>query len=367
MPENELIELCRRYTGESWAGAKARIQRQAPDSPMIPSAEGDQAFLESQILRALLEYPTTYTTRPLRVARVVPGERRTLIRFAPDADPDGLAELIAWGLFSSGDADSLRGICGLRIRREGHGRIDVGLYGTQAAVRLEGVPERAWEQAEAMRLRTAAQHGEASPCRHRGLTTVETAFMREHGWFEEAWRETASLGSALLRRLVMFRTGADWLDMAAFTKHSDTYGFRLHVARTRWTDHDVIVAHLTDPVFGIALREDMRACTCAYGSGGCRLWFDAPAGFGGRLDLQLIPVEKECQIAEYNQALTYAGSPRVEIAQVTGNPPGTTAPCADGCHRRHGIVDFLDRRAARRRSEQARPTSVRPQADRKYP
>ncbi|MEI5137028.1 hypothetical protein RB199_38605 [Streptomyces libani] len=59
--------------------------------------------------------------------RVIPYETRPVIRFAADADPDRLADLIAWGLFSTDGKDDLRGIRGLRVIGAGHGRIDVGL------------------------------------------------------------------------------------------------------------------------------------------------------------------------------------------------------------------------------------------------
>ncbi|MFD4322557.1 hypothetical protein [Streptomyces sp. NPDC058548] len=350
MPKSDVIDLCRRYTGETWAGAKERIEGLPKGSPLIPSARGDQAFLEGQVLRALLEYPTTYSTRPLRILRVIPDERRPVIRFAADSDPDGLAELIAWGLFSSGGMDDLRGISGLRLLDAGHGRLDLGLHGTTASLRLEGVPDRAWVQAEEIRYLTAADHGEQSPCRHRGLTTGERAFACEHSWLEEAWRETAALGSAVLRRLLMFRSGADWLDMAGYTKHTNTYGFRLTFARDRWTDHDVLIKHLTHPLCGIALKEDMRTCTCAYGERGCRIWFDGPERTPGQLDLQMVDAGPACEIAEYNQALAFTGSPTAEITQVTGNRPGMTADCAPDCHRHHDTVAHLRRVAESRRT-----------------
>ncbi|MEW2626221.1 hypothetical protein [Streptomyces sp. NPDC048106] len=351
MPKSDVIDLCRRYTGETWAGAKERIDRLPQGSPLIPSAQGAQAFLEGQVLRALLEYPTTYTTRPLRIVRVIPDERRPVIRFAADSDPDGLAELIAWGLFSSGGEDDLRGISGLRLLGAGHGRLDVGLHGTTASLRLEGVPDRAWNRAEEIRHLTAAEHGESSPFRYPGLTPGERVFAHKHRWFEEAGRETATLGSALLRRLPMFRSAANWLDMAGCTKHTDTYGFRLTFARARWTDHDVIIEHLTHPLCGIAVKEDMRTCTCAYGQRGCRIWFDGPEGAPGRLDLQTTDVGDDCEIAEYNQALAFTGSPSDEITQVTGNLPGMTAECTPNCHRRHDTVAHLRRVAARRQEE----------------
>ncbi|MBO3676888.1 hypothetical protein [Streptomyces sp. NEAU-YJ-81] len=154
-----------------------------------------------------------------------------------------------------------------------------------------------------------------------------------------------------MRRLLIFRSGADWLDMAGFTKHANTYGIRLTFAGARWTDHDVLIGHLTHPICGIALKEDMRTCTCPYGERACRLWFDGPEQTHGRLDLQMHEAGADCEIAEYNQALTFTGSPSDEITHVTGNPPGMTAECAPNCHRRHGTLAHLQRVAETRREE----------------
>ncbi|MGY5133007.1 hypothetical protein ACWGJW_11455 [Streptomyces nigrescens] len=85
--------------------------------------------------------------------RVIPYETRPVIRFAADADPDRLADLIAWGLFSAGGKDDLRGIRGLLVIDAGHGRIDVGLLGSDARLRMEGLPEAAWRDAEVRRHR----------------------------------------------------------------------------------------------------------------------------------------------------------------------------------------------------------------------
>ncbi|MFE4613232.1 hypothetical protein ACFRK5_33565 [Streptomyces niveus] len=351
------IDLCRRYTGETWAGAKERLDRLPQGSPLIPAAQGDQAFLEAEVLRALLEFPTAYTTRPLRVLRVVPSPTRPVVRFAADSDPDGLADLIAWGLFSTGGKDDLRGIRGLRVTAAGHGRIDVGLLGSDARLRLEGIPEAAWRGAEQHRHRQAQKIGTVAPFQQTGPTPGEHAFAREHRWFDEAWKEVSALGSALLRRLLIFRSGADWLDMAGFTKHTTTYGFRLTCAESCWTPHDTLIGHLTHPVCGIALKEDMRTCTCGFGERGCRIWFDGPEQAAGRLDLQFLNVERGCEIADYNQALTYMGSPSGEIVRVTGWPPGEAVECSSGCRGGHDKVAFLRRMAEVRSKErgQRRP------------
>jgi hypothetical protein len=350
VPVNDVIDLCRRYTGETWAGAKERLTRLPEGSPLVPSADGDQAFLESELLRSLLEFPTTYTTRPLRILRVIPYTHRPVIRFAADADPDGLTDLISWGLFSTGGEDDLKGICGLRVISARYGRIDVGLVGTNAQVRLEGIPERSWRQAAEVRRRHAAQHGQPSPLHHQGLTPNEHAFMRAHASYAQGWRKPAALGSGLLRRLLVFRSRADWLDMAGFTKH-DTFGFRLTYAKQHLSNHDRLIADLTHPECGLELTEDMRACSCAHGQTGCRIWFDDAGPSNGRLDLQVHIEDAACGIAEFNQALTFTGSPTTEIMKVTGFPPDTTVPCEPGCHHRHGTLDHL-RRMARARQEE---------------
>ncbi|MFE2941861.1 hypothetical protein ACFXKG_22820 [Streptomyces sp. NPDC059255] len=346
---DDAVALCRRFTGETQAGARARIRVLPSGSPLIPSAHGDQAFLESELLRALLEHPTTYTTRPLRIERVVPYPVRPVIRFAADADADGLTDLISWGLFPTGGEHDLKGVKGLRIKA-GHGRIDVGLLGTNASVRLEGVPERSWREAESVRARMAADWKEPVPFRHPVLTPSEMAFTRAHGWFEGGWGEVASLGSALLRRIHIFRSGAAWLDLAAFTKHTTTFGFRLTFAASLGLSHDTFIEQLTHPLCGIGLKEDMRTCGCPYGGDGCRLWFDASGPTSGRLDLQFLTA-RGCDIADYNAALTHSGSPASEIRRYTGRPPGTGTECAaSGCPY-HGRLEHLHRVAELRRQQ----------------
>ncbi|MER5769262.1 hypothetical protein [Streptomyces sp. NPDC001985] len=352
MFHDHAVDLCRRYTGEASSGVKERIRTLPPGSPLIPRALGDQEFLEAQVLRALLEYPTTYTTRPLRIEQVIPRETGTVVRFAADSDADGLTELIAWGLFPTGGEHDLRGICGLRVLHAKHNRIDVGLLGTTATIRLAGIPEKAWKAAVELRHRQQARA--SVPFRSRELTPGEAVFTRAHAWSDEAWREAAALGSALLRRLMIFRAGADWLDMAGFTKHNDTYGFTLTFAKPHWTPHDELIQHLTHPEFGIALSEDMRTCSCNYGARGCRIWFDGQGHGTGRLDLQLLEADTPCEIAEYNQALTFTGSPRQEIRRTTGNFPGVAADCAQHCHSRHGTVAHLQRMREARSKDRER-------------
>lgn len=342
--DDDAVDLCRRYTGESWSGAKERIGRLPHGAALIPAAAEDQAFLDAQVLRALLEYPTTYTTRPLRILSVIPQTTRTVVRFAADSDPDGLADLIAWGLFSTAGEDYLHGVSGLRIIEAGHGRLDASLLGTEARIRLEGIPDRAWADAAVRRHRAAAQAGDTVPFQHPELTPGELAFTHRHAWHGEAWRETSALGSALLRRLLIFRSAADWLDMAGYTKRANTHSLVLTFAESRWPDHDTLIEHLTHPVCGIAFTEHMRTCTCAMGRHECRIWLAGPENAPGLLDLRFHSVQQACEVAEYSQELAYAGSPAAEIARVTGYPPGATARCSSPCRRCHGTITSIKRR-----------------------
>lgn len=88
-------------------------------------------------------------------------------------------------------------------------------------------------------------------------------------------------------------------------------------------------------------------------SAGLQDWFDGPEHAPGGLDLQLVTDQGDCEIAEYNQALTYAGSPSAEILWVTGCPQGLRWCVHPGCHGRHGKVAFLRRMAEGRRKEHA--------------
>ncbi|QIY99206.2 hypothetical protein HEP87_41300 [Streptomyces sp. S1D4-11] len=217
-------------------------------------------------------------------------------------------------------------------------------------MRLEGIPERSRREAESVRARMAAKWKETVPFRHPELTPAELAFTDAHGWFADGWRKAASLGSALLRRIHIFRSGTTWLDLAAFTKHTTTFGFRLTFAESHRIPHDAFIEQLTHPVCGIALEEDMRTCGCPYGGGGCRIWFDACGLASGRLDLQFLTA-KGCEVAEYNAALAVSGSPAPEILRHTDQPPGASWECDASCGRHHGKLQYLRRVAASRREE----------------
>ncbi|TMU98195.1 MULTISPECIES: hypothetical protein [unclassified Streptomyces] len=110
--------------------------------------------------------------------------------------------------------------------------------------------------------------------------------------------------------------------MAGFTKYTDTFGFRLTFAESCWTDHDLLIEHLTHPRCGIALKERMSTCTCSMGERGCRLWFDGPEQIPGRLDLQMHEDDADCEIAEYNQALTFTGQPERKDHTSNRQPAG---------------------------------------------
>ncbi|GAA3135012.1 hypothetical protein GCM10010449_64560 [Streptomyces rectiviolaceus] len=77
---------------------------------MLPQSAATRRSWEGELLRALLEHPTTYTTLPLRVERVVPYVERPVIRFTEDADANGLTDLISWGVFPTGGEHDLEGV-----------------------------------------------------------------------------------------------------------------------------------------------------------------------------------------------------------------------------------------------------------------
>jgi hypothetical protein len=66
----------------------------------------------------------------------------------------------------------------------------------------------------------------------------------------------------------------------------------------------------------------MRTCTCAFGERSCRIWFDGPEHGAGRLDLRLVTDQGDCEIAEYNHALTYAAAQMRRTCGSPGAPQG---------------------------------------------
>ncbi|GLW74955.1 hypothetical protein Kpho02_72520 [Kitasatospora phosalacinea] len=347
---DDAAELRRRYTGESRCGAKAELRRLPAGDPLIPRSSGDQEFLEAEVLRGLLEYPSTYTTRPFRVLWVIPRPTGMTIRFAADADADGLTDFVAWGLFPAGGEDDMRGIPGLRLVNAGHNRMDVGLLGTRARIRLEGVPSTSWREVEAVRQRAAGDAGETAPFRHPELTLSEKAFTQRHSWLVEARRGTAALGSALLRRLGLFRTAADWHDMAGYTKYSDTFAFRMTFTKEMLTSHAEFLRQLTQPDCGIPIVQRMAACSCATGGTDCRLYLTCQPPYEGRVELQFA-TSWECSASEIAEVLRYAGSPESDIARYVPLRPGLACRHDRAIHGR--TLQFLQGLAGSRRAQRA--------------
>ncbi|WP_034087926.1 hypothetical protein [Streptacidiphilus albus] len=349
MSFQDVVELRRRYTGETAAGAAQEIRRLARTSAIIPAAEGIQQRLESEVMRCLLDYPSTYTTRPLRVERVVPRPDTLIVRFAADNDPDGLTDQLAWGLFPTGGRDDMRGVPGLRLQTAAHDRLDVMLLGTSARIRLEGVPTRSWREIERVRSARARASNEPLAMRHPTLTPNESAYLNEHAKYISHGHSAAPLGSALLRRLMIFRSAAHWHDMAGYHKHSTTFAFRMTFTRASIEPHQALLQALSDPRCGIPLTLRTDACHCQWGYDECRLYLEADGCGDGRVELQFHTIS-DCHIPAAVEVLRFSGSPCAHIVQYLP-PPTTASRCDHPADYHGGTIRFLQKLARGRRVE----------------
>lgn len=109
----------------------------------IPQPAATRRAWESELLRALLEYPTACTTRPLCIERVVFYAVRPVIRFAEDADANRLSNLTSWGLFPTGGEHDRNGVKGLRILDAKPCRLDIGRLGTSLGAGRDASPPAA--------------------------------------------------------------------------------------------------------------------------------------------------------------------------------------------------------------------------------
>ncbi|MYW05623.1 hypothetical protein [Streptomyces sp. SID3343] len=227
-------------------------------------------------------------------------------------------------------------------------RLDVHLLGTDARVRLEGVPTSSWREIETVRRMAHRAEGTVAPFTHPTLTPGEIAFRKAYPRALERARETAFLGSALLRRLMIFRNASGWHDLAGHHQHRTTFAFRMTFGRGKTgSRHRDLVRALTDPLFGIALVHHGLHGLRPDGDD-CRFVLDAVAPVEARVDLQFMTVE-DCAVRRAVDALRSTGCPQADIDRYA------TVAADTRCHHPAGhhsdITEFLRDVAGGRREE----------------
>lgn len=133
-----IIELRRRYTGETHQQAKEAVSRIRADGYIDwwPAATAsDQVVLEARIFRILSSAETNFGFGPLMLTGVTPWPDCLVMHIRPDALAAVLGALLPWSLpdIATGTANDLWGVPGLRA----HGRRDsITLYRPGATGRI---------------------------------------------------------------------------------------------------------------------------------------------------------------------------------------------------------------------------------------
>ncbi|MBF6336841.1 hypothetical protein IU450_13200 [Nocardia abscessus] len=267
------IRAYRSYTGES--AQAARQIRPPAHRTSIPAAVGDQMLLEAEILVALID-SRNWTVHPFAISRVRPqrdgivlwvDERVAAFGRTYDAATDVLYRLVP---YADENGSFVAGVAGLRLGRHSGRNIELRMAGTSGVVVLRCAPHASW-RAAIDTVRTDLEASDHRPLWDTGCT-VGASERRFIGWQIDAFPQFAWLGSALLRRLHLFRSAS----RAFYTKGWCCNGrFKLELNSTAGIGsyHRQFIDCLTDSGLGIPLAtkdidcycdslQTMQSCTC---------------------------------------------------------------------------------------------------------
>jgi hypothetical protein len=257
-----------RYTGLSYQAAWECIADLEPGQAPIPEAAGAQRLLEGRVF-TYLRCDVDYFAHPLGVASVRPGRDDLTIALDASVTRHGhpLVMHAVEGLLPAEPPDSrdveepVIGVRGIRVAAVTRDRLVLSLAGTSARLTVTSTGRTDWRQlldARASQLRRAG----CRLCWDRpGLTAAETAYERAHAGLFGAEDAAAWLPSGLLRRIGLFHT-VSAAYCAQYWTTVDTWKFVLRHQYGVAMPHDSVIAHLTDPRWGLPLVVEDRYCQC---------------------------------------------------------------------------------------------------------
>lgn len=266
-----------------------RIGQQSSPHARIPSAVGDQALLESWVMRRLQWAPLGDETYPLGARRIRIPEHGIPVIHLDDRSTIGeeTAQRVCEVLLpiSGPDGPIEHGVPALRVRSVAGRDLTIGLMGTSAALSIRAaVPWAAvlslWQQeleSDGFRPRWDS----ACPLEY------EDTFIDIHA----SWAE---LGSALLRRLAIFQQGGvpygvdGWINPGTWILELTTDDVSSCSPDLK-IRHDEFLARLCDEHLGLALRIDSECCICdqPFGFGAACIYYLAPRHGRSQLQLQI--------------------------------------------------------------------------------
>lgn len=260
----ESLQKRRLLTGETQRQLLNRRTGQPPyPHARIPSAVGDQALLEAWVMHRLQRAWMGVDTRPLGASRIRVPEHRTPTIHLDERRSVARSVALRWceELLPCGgpDGETECGVPGLRVLRSLGFDLVVGLAGTAATLTVRAACS--WPEVLQLRRHEAELAG--------SIPRWDPASSVEAPEDYEMWllTDSASLGSALLRRLAIFHHLGmpyivdGWQNPDTWILELTTNGISSYspeLARR----HDEFLALLLDEHLGIPLRIDNVHCVC---------------------------------------------------------------------------------------------------------
>lgn len=308
-----LVHLARtrqRYSGESLQYAKNALQEHR-ELPLLPDADGEQARLEASVLEKL-GWPNGPTVFPMGLigTYVSPEDSTVVLEGGPPSGvPDDTSmplQVLDKLLPHAHPDDETRGVAGLRVAGIKGSDLQLRRVGTNASVTLRGATGTDWRQLLADHEQELIDRGATS------LWTEPTTTVHEHDTGDSWSDRLAWLGSPILRRVALFESASAAFHMTSWT-NLDTWIFELELYRYRPFEHDALVEHLTDDVWGLPLKVSERRCRCAEASNdlytpSCTINLDDRITDRGTMQLRFVPPsegfrDREAAVAERRRRL----------------------------------------------------------------
>lgn len=243
------------HTGESHQQLSLRS---TPPSPALLSCQDkDQQRLESAVLRALSQIDAL-SAHPLRAGRIRLAEGATPIVFL-DGPSEGrpVSALFLQAILPVVDRGAPADTSGVRIRGIRGRDLYLGIAQTDAAIIIRGAKGVDWT-ADRRSLQQEAEAWGSTLCTQPTLTTEERESL-EWG----AHDPLVEMESKLLRRIGVFTRFSAAHSTFTYTSHNALMveSFLNHKVPG---GHDLLVASLTDPQWGMGMsvREGWGSCDC---------------------------------------------------------------------------------------------------------
>ncbi|WP_405748375.1 hypothetical protein OG232_00150 [Streptomyces sp. NBC_01411] len=153
------------------------------------------------------------------------------------------------------------GIAGIRILEVDSIGLHLGLAGTDGRVILTGLEPKQWWSLLGKHRAFCADNDLVPLWDRPVLTTFEATYLAgDSSWLEER-ADRAWIASGLLRRIALLHTVTKPYGVR-YWQHGLGWKFELTYEHGVPVQHDVLLAHLTHPGWGLALQPTREHCAC---------------------------------------------------------------------------------------------------------